>query len=142
MSLTVRDWGKLIGKKVVKCFGTDNQEIFTLLAVGYLDSYYLQHGDVDIGYPSNEIPDFCKPILRRIEDMTEEEKGEFEKEFINGKLLTIGNFSYEEGNPITMIKHFYHFEIAHYDWLDERGFDIRGWIDQGLAIDGKEVSDE
>ena len=56
----------------------------------------------------------CKPYLRPMSDMSEEERKEFQE-----------------------IKLSYHFDEDSYilfDWLNKKGFDYRGLIEKGLAI--------
>jgi len=74
----------------------------------------------------------CKPILRRFEDMTEDEiemAYEIDRETCEGGCseCNINDFAFCK-TSLKMI-----------DYLDNIGIDQRGWIDSGLAVDEKEV---
>ena len=66
----------------------------------------------------------CKPYLRPMSSMTEEEKKEFCK--IEGRL----NF------PCKHIK--LTFSVDEFDWLNAHHFDYRGLIEKGLALEAPE----
>jgi hypothetical protein len=70
----------------------------------------------------------CKPYLRPMSSMTEEEK----KDFLH---LT----NWDENDLIDIIKypHMYEFTISikAFDWLNKNYFDYRGLIPKGLAIE-------
>lgn len=94
----------------------------------------------DIDHPEARLPgwrafktnDEIKPILRRLEDMTEEEKAFYGSTF---KQIEIGGGWVPNGLCIRT-------ETAHtFDYLDSIGIDCRGWIDAGLAIDAATLGD-
>ena len=122
--LDAKSWGRLIGQdvkeltsgKVYYLSGVGTDEILTIAEIN--GHSVENHVDVHM--------DDCKPILRRLEDMTEEDDAKFKRKFG------------------TNLKYMCGFIAIHYDWFDENGYDIleRRWIDAGLAIDAKEVTDE
>lgn len=65
-----------------------------------------------------------KPYLRPISSMTEEEKKEFTKVLVKSQ-----NCSYENNESATTIVN---------DWYLSKGFDVRGLIPMGLALEAKE----
>ena len=88
-----------------------------------------------------------KPILRRLEDITEEDKDDFYDKFI---------YSYENSKYGVKLKGFTFYpegdiwyEVTnrtlgrdactykHYKWFRSRGFDIDSYIKEGLALDEK-----
>ena len=115
--LTAQDWGRLIGKNIMcddeihRLTGVkvwENKKGFSLLIE--CETCFLYNGQ----------PETCKPILRRLEDMTQRET---EKYFMLTMINTITS-------------------IESVDYLDEIGVDQRNWIDAGLAIDAKEINNE
>lgn len=64
----------------------------------------------------------CKPILRRLEDMTEEEKQESQKYNV---VETINDVKVEWDTPLT------------FHYLLQQGFDLFGLIDSNQAIGSK-----
>ena len=136
-ALTAQDWGRLIGQKAMY-----KGAIFEI-------KHLLDHecGTLFIGDGHGHVSaKLCKPILRRVEDMTDEEKDEFV--YSEGYKSPTLNFWIEDNSDIIWFN-VYHRDVEHfisqtcsindYDWLESKGFDIRGWIDAGLAIDAKEV---
>lgn len=118
----------------VKCQLFDNKTPYTLLGVDenvlHIDCPVYGEGDdyVDIEY--------CKPYLRPMSSMTEEEKNEF---------ISYANYDVEEsvngrhyeyylkdfvGTPETPICNRYAI-----DWILEHHFDYRGLIEKGLALE-------
>ncbi len=76
---------------------------------------------------------FCKPILRTLDQMTDEEK----KELIGWDWILSEKYRFTNSgyyHTTNKIKHFHNFSIEEIDWLTQKGFDIRGFIDAGLAI--------
>lgn len=67
-----------------------------------------------------------KPYLRSLSTMTDEETAEFRR--------VGGVISYDPVNNIYAISTF---APEAYDWLNEHGFDYRGLIEKGLAIEKK-----
>ena len=66
----------------------------------------------------------CKPYLRPMSSMTEEERKEYEL-FANHCIVTSIGFIHLEAAPLT-------------DWLNAHHFDYRGLIPMGLALEAKE----
>jgi len=130
--LTAQDWGLMIGQQVI-C-----EDIMFVL-----DSVHCQYGDLELGDGSDNRFDavFCKPILRELDQMTDGEKKEYGKKFLANytDLLCISydddglmqedclfDDSYPGNFPIR--------EPEKFDWLTQKGFDVRGWVDAGLAV--------
>lgn len=134
--LSLQQWGMMIGRKaridetIINIDGirvSDYQELAIIDEVGWewLTSDY-------------EI----KPILRNLDQMTEEEKEEFFK-FI--KDVDYNEVSEIKFNPYSIefiwnvsnelyFKEIRYFSVEMQDWFTQKGFDIRNWIDAGLAI--------
>ena len=62
----------------------------------------------------------CKPFLRPMSDMSEEEKEEFHK-------LKFKHVAYSTNLQCAL-------SIDEIDWLNKKGFDYRGLLEKGLAI--------
>ncbi len=85
------------------------------------------------------------PILKKIEDITAEDL--LECKIYNGTVTSIRcskalilvdlETTDRHGNKHTDTVQG---STPMVDWLDLKGFDIRGWIQEGLAIDAKEVT--
>ena len=81
-------------------------------------------------FPLNE----CKPYLRPMSSMTEEEKKEMHE-----KLSPTGTAIYKEEGISTPLNHYgewipYEYMSRIIDWLLKNHFDFRGLIPKGLAI--------
>lgn len=118
--LTPQEWGLLIGQEVMT---PDGKAI-----VDTVSSIYMAAEFGAMGPDFVELYEFgdgfnCKPILRRMESMTEGEAKELDVVY-----EYMGGYLPRPPEAIRMIS---------------AGFDILGWIDQGLAVDrdtlGKEV---
>jgi hypothetical protein len=138
MRLPIQDWGKMIGQKAK----SNNGIIFTVDKIDLWSVVPIYSYDYDQDFSIED----CKPILRRLEDMTYHDKNDFCNDFdINGDIYNIRVFKdhiiYDYGDPECYkwsgSDAVLEFRIKHYDWLDSKGYDIRGWIDAGLAIDAK-----
>ena len=68
---------------------------------------------------------FCKPYLRPLSSMTEEEKKEYHKTFRAEPYGSGIGFIYVES-------------AKSFDWLDKKMFDYRGLIPNGLALEALE----
>lgn len=81
----------------------------------------------------------CKPYLRPMSSMTEEEKNEL-KEHLDAEEVDCNGFGYSEGgtleNYISSIPYSICADIV--DWLNARHFDYRGLIEKGLALEAPE----
>lgn len=77
--------------------------------------------------------EFCKPYLRSLSSMTEEEKIEY-----NSLCDSIPSYHYEYGDVVEDTVLFDNFES--FDWLNAHYFDYRGLIWRGLAIDATNLS--
>ena len=73
----------------------------------------------------------CKPYLRPMSSMTEEEKKEYNKTRI-AKFIKAGP-GYRYNGWVE-----YYDTITSFDWLNSHYFDYRGLIDKGLAIEAPE----
>lgn len=77
----------------------------------------------------------CKPYLRPMTSMTEEEKKELKKLF-DAEEVTSDSICFFEGGTLEeyVSQVGYSFCAELIDWLNERHFDYRGLIEKGLAI--------
>lgn len=131
--LTVRDWGRMIGGRVETPCKT--VPIDMILGISTCNTYE----------PTNRLEccegvydmEDCKPVLRTFDQMTEEEKREFEKMFCVDECLIkfyrqpSGDLCYEyiAPEPHNMVC-----GQSSIQWLRDRWFDTDGWIEAGLAI--------
>ena len=93
-------------------------------------------GVAKIGAAKNDIPltptsiNECKPYLRPMSSMTEEERRYlleelgFDEDLENGELNDFGSYVYHSVNVLPL-----------FDWLNAHHFDYRGLIPMGLAIE-------
>jgi hypothetical protein len=144
--LTVQDWGRMIGQKIL--FKLYEEVVFKLRSP-YFDKLGNLMLEKSKGNEFNS--NFCKPILRRLKDITEKEIEEFKKEFLNNYdnynriVGTVFNKTYfrivfiDKSGSLPIDDDCWSYFIEHFDWLESKGFDIRDWIDAGLAIDANEV---
>ena len=118
------------------------------LKVNYADKVY----DV-LGYTNNKLiivlpfmsnleghpVETCKPYLRPMESMTEEEAEELDEMNIYNKPIAFYNrlgeepHFYMECNVINVIE-----AMQYIDWLNAHHFDYRGLIEKGLALEAPE----
>lgn len=118
------------------------------LKVNYADKVY----DV-LGYTNNKLIivlpfmsnleghpiETCKPYLRPMESMTEEEAAELDEMNIYNKPIAFYNrlgeepHFYMECNVINVIE-----AMQYIDWLNKKMFDYRGLIPMGLALPAPE----
>ena len=81
----------------------------------------------EFGMVNDEFPvEECKPFLRPMSSMTEEEKDYVVKHSL-GYTANIGGGKKDE-------KLYFHFKAETYDWLNKNMFDFRGLIPKGFAI--------
>lgn len=109
------------GVKVCARFNTGNRYTVEITAIS-LDRDYVQIRQNDLhSYTGSSIEDI-RPYLRQMSSMTEEEVDEWEK-------ASNMQFDMEDG--------FLDVYDAHLsvDWLNARGFDYRGLIPKGLALE-------
>ena len=122
--LTTRDWGRMIGINIIYNNGSIFQVVGTLC-------------ELLIVKPFNHLEmDKCKPILRKIEDMTEEEKRQLDKldkEACEKCKLEVCPIDYGE-NPCRCPA-----VVGEIDYFDRIGIDQRSWIEKGLAVYTKEL---
>jgi len=133
--LSVHDWGRMIGGD---CYIMNDEWDGCICTVESIEK--ASDNSCFIGFlPKFESrnrllctihSDYCKPILRSIEDMTEEE---FEKYHKILDELTEDQLDFLSGKKPT------YSEVKIIDYLDSIGIDQRGWIEQGLAVDAREV---
>ena len=130
IKLTAQDWALHIGKKIL-CDGCE----YKLLGVSFSGLNVIdKYSKYDVKF------DNCKPILRTLDQMTEDEKQEYVDLFGGVK----PNHFYYDGTRngvvicvIGCCDYFGQFYVAStiiLDWLTQKGFDIRNWIEQGLAV--------
>jgi len=128
--LDARSWGRMIGQKIKTTNG-----IFKLIGINTNGEYdELVTNNVNSCRQFHYAGD-CKPILRDIDDMTHEEKNEFCKHFEleRNNISGFTQFGFLD-NGFNV-----YYRVWHLDWLESKGMDIRGWIDEELAVDAKEV---
>lgn len=100
--------------------------IFKLESIG-LNGVELEIDDIGSGWLSHNVIKPCytfseiKPILRRLDSMTLEEAEEYQS------LCWEETYEYASSD--------FHDTIESVIWLIGNNFDVRGWIDAGLAID-------
>jgi len=100
--LSVQDWGRMIDIRLLLKDGT--KSILLTKDLEMIREHISMNQEITF-----------KPILRRLEDMTSEEREEYEL------------------NIVSLIR------CAPEDYLDSIGIDQRGYIKSGLAIDAREV---
>lgn len=84
---------------------------------------------IDDSWDSPHKIKYCKPYLRPMSSMTEEEKKEYQS-------LCEIHIDHDADDNVT----YYYFDtIESFDWLNEHHFDYRGLIEKDLAI---EVTDD
>lgn len=122
--LTVQDWGMMIGRKVMHVH--EDGETYIDVLVGLIERYdcSIELNLFDCDYVNSRE---CKPILKRLENISEEDSQLLDEQF--GFLKTT-----KDNGGVDIIG-----QVKLFDWLTQKGYDIRGWIDAGLAIDYKEV---
>ena len=74
-----------------------------------------------------------KMVLRKLSSMTEEEEAE-----IANILEEVYDFTFRTEELLEMIPMQETFPMASIDWFYEKGFDIRGLIPKGLALEAPE----
>lgn len=121
------NWGLYIGQKV--CCQKKQDVILGLTTT--TSNQVLLHCQNNI-YNTSFLD--CQPILRSLDQMTDDEKEEFSKVFLDDEYLehiTVDNYfvtlnvspySYTDSN------------IRVIDWLTEKGFAIRGEFERGVAV--------
>ena len=135
--LNIQDWSKMMGQKCI-IYQTDRQgsKCNTIGDVAVVD---LNRIGVGHEFPNYYITfhciNDCKPVLRRVEDMTKEEKEELMR-ISNSKTRSECECCIQHDTSILFI------DTSISDWLESKGFDIRGWIDEGLAVDAKTVKED
>lgn len=133
--LTVQDWGKVIHQQVL----TKDNEIAKL--VGLLDlrkrgddnsDYFMLSVEYSSGEFSTVKADDTKVILRKIEDLTEEE--------IDKIIYMMRHTGIEVGSSTReVIQYMSDFKEV-VDYLDSIGIDQRGWRHNGLAVGIKNLT--
>ena len=114
--------------KIKFVFNKDIEKINNLIYVSDNEQSYIHNScmiltEDNIKYVFNDWLDECKPYLRPLSSMTEEEVKEFyEVECMNSKVGYI--------KPTLN----WHFTIKGIDWLLKHHFDFRGLIPMGLAL--------
>lgn len=99
----------------VKVLTPNDQEVYTLLALHPNKNIAVIGFEMDGMYVTSKVKiDDCKPLLRPMSDMTEEEKKECKH---------LVAFSGSSTGAVNFV-----------DWLNERHFDYRFLIEQGFAI--------
>ncbi len=137
--LTPQEWGMMLGQRVVV-----GRSIHYIVGVVIdCDDIFLK---IEREVNSTEFLFMCTPedvslALRTLDQMTEAEKEEFIRTFIEKDWNPDSNNLREikfYRNWIELLWSRSSTTIGYYaeyfDWLTQRGFDIRGWIEQGFAI--------
>ena len=141
MSLTAQQWSLCIGQKATAEFHSwflSTMKPYTGIITGvYTDEMQVLHIVLDYKIHGGSLN--TKPILRTLDQITEDEKKEFAKKFI---LIPASNLNLEKDHmtfeSFGMMNHCGFYYLDQYDWMAAKGFDIRGWIKQGLAIKQEE----
>lgn len=130
--LTAREWGMMIGQKI-EFRDAEHVEVFTLNNVW--DGLALDLFGAEDSEPF--AAEDCKPVPRAIEQITKEEKEELEEMYGGDFKIELYKYGYkfidEENDPFGDEEPV-SFGVDDIDWLTGRGFDIRDWIDHGLAV--------
>ena len=106
------------------------QTLYSLENAGktwYVNPLHDEHGNI---FPLSTPIEECKPYLRSMESMTEEEEAE---------LMKLGVCEYAFHNDIYDVGTYVDEAFTALSWLFERHFDVNGLIEKGLAI---EVTEE
>jgi len=136
--LTIQDWGMMVGQEV-EFKVAKYTKIFTLTNLwnDRLDN----SGVILFGSDTADDPvdaPYCKPILRTLTQMTFKDFDKITEKFKVGISLELIK---DETNDYILKQiedEFSNEEVIHlYDHLTAEGFDIRGWIENGLAIKGE-----
>jgi len=126
--LTAQDWGMMIGKEVCYEEETGSNPIFTLTGVVEKDEM------IDLwGYRSIYADHVCKPILRALDQMTNEEVDSLQFKFIHIGSVSNSNKNIVDNNFVSLLSNTSR-KLDLVDWLTQKGFDIRNFIEQDLAI--------
>ena len=110
--LTIQDWALCVGRNFIYWFGD-------IGVINYKNISNLEHAS-------------AKPILKTLDQMTQEDKEEFQKKFKHYQEIYFHKEGYSECKSGCHGWKDYTLEM--YDFLTRKGYDVRGWIDQGLAI--------
>ena len=120
--------------------------------IPYRHNFWLQVREFDEDAPSNRrmltkyIDDIytgwvvdCKPYLRPMETMTEEERKELKK-LMNCDYVTYSSLRYTLGGQVDYDDFLVYYEESSklIDWLNKNMFDYRGLIEKGLALEAIE----
>ena len=111
------------GVKIKFAFNKDVEKINNLIYVSDDEQSYIHNScliltEDNIKYVFNDWLDECKPYLRPMSSMTEEER----KEYNLTKVLSIVDYP----------------TLKSFDWLNAHHFDYRGLIEKGLATTAPE----
>lgn len=121
----------------VKCQHFDDKTPYALLGIDedvlHLDCPVYDEGD---GYVEIE---YCKPYLRPMGSMTEEERFEVDRLFGSLMLNINTDIYFVKSDPYSSYISVYQEELNEYfDWLNKHHFDYHGLIEKGLAIEATE----
>ena len=72
----------------------------------------------------------CKPYLRKMSSMTEDEEREY-----NGALNPLGDFIFEQEEKFKPIQLYGNVPFELYEFFNSHHFDYRGLIEKGLALE-------
>jgi len=133
--LTTQDWGMMIGREVQCGEEMGSNSVFSLAGI-----YEKLNGDLILtsqkdGHYGAFI---CKPILRTLDQMTEEEMNQSLK-FFNIEKFDTSIFKNENDSFVFELEWGADRDVDVSDCLTQKGFDIRNWIDSGLAIKKEET---
>lgn len=124
--LKSKEWGLYKGQKIAVSINAvffDDVKPDTFIMKGFDEGLILKCEERIMEIESK----YCKPILRGLNQMTEEEKNEFEC-----LVSETAKYIYVQGNKIT--------NPLITDWLTQKGFAIRQEFERGVAI--KEENNE
>lgn len=134
--LTPQQWGMMIGQKVSITRGTASLvKIIKCVRSDFIETSSV-NSEIQDGTFQWYPVEYCKPILQTLDQMTEEEMIEF-KSMLPAEMHN-ANIKFDETDGFLVSSNTDHdylsYSIDHVDWLTRKGFDIRNWIEDGLAI--------
>jgi hypothetical protein len=133
--LTAFEWGLYIGNAV------EHQGGFMFILHGidiFLDHIELLSYNVLMNKQKYEESD-CKPILRSLDQMTDEERAYITSKYFYGYEFYVQYVFLDEMNNLAVRlsddSKYYMCHVDFIDWLTEKGFAIRNEFERGVAVE-------